>query len=288
MTFFLKHGNNTFPFNGENPFTSSPYHVFFPKGKYFLELYGASGGGDRCGKGGYTSGFLTLKSSKHLYLYVGGKGTVNPNSGTKQCLSGGWNGGGEACSLGYQSSGGGGTDIRLSQNNDYNERIIVAGGGGGDGDGVSNQHYQRFGGGDGGGTIGGSSYGESGSSHISYGSLYAHGGTQSKGGVSVHRTNNSWTNEDGKVGVGGKCVGGDNYCGAGGGGYFGGGGGYDVTGGGGGSSYIDPLYISRPKLLKSEHVGNGVIFITQIIMYSNCNSINLIKCFPLFAIILVK
>lgn len=92
-------------------------------GKYKLEVWGAQGGyrnsSDNGGKGGYTSGEITLNNKDKLYIYVGGSGN-----------SGGYNGGGTR-SIGH--GGGGATDIRL--NDSLYSRIIVAGGGGSDGAG---------------------------------------------------------------------------------------------------------------------------------------------------------
>ena len=128
MTKFLHKGNNTFNFQGPDSTSSSPIEVFFPKGKYFVELFGASGGGLSPGKGGYTYGLLKLNSPKTLYFYIGGQGINNIVQILDGCIKGGWNGGGEACSGKYQSSGGGATDIRLTKNDNYNDRIMVAGG----------------------------------------------------------------------------------------------------------------------------------------------------------------
>lgn len=90
-------------------------------GKYKLEVWGAQGGyrnySANGGKGGYTSGEITLNNNDKLYVYVGGFGN-----------SGGYNGGGTR-SIGH--GGGGATDIRL--NDSLYSRIIVAGGGGSDG-----------------------------------------------------------------------------------------------------------------------------------------------------------
>ena len=264
----LKQGNNSFPFKGDNSTNSSPYKVWFPKGKYFVELYGASGPSKLCGRGGYTYGFLDIEKPQYMYLYVGSQG-ITTKSETHLCIDGGWNGGGRACSLWNQSTGGGASDIRLSENNDYNERIIIAGCGGAAASSDESQQYDHYKGGDGGGKIGGNAYGSSGKYSIAYPILYAKGGTDSGGGEAYIKENvYNESNENGKKGIRGMCVGGDAYCGSGGGGYYGGGGGFDATGGGGGSSYYDPKYIKNGHLLRSDHFGNGIIFITKY----GCNS----------------
>ena len=275
MAIRIQKKRNTFSFNdiGEESHNSSPYEVIFPVGKYFLELYGASGGGNNGGKGGYTTGIITIHSPQTFYFYIGGKGrTVKNNVNGNTCINGGWNGGGEACSANYQSSGGGGTDIRLSKNDNYDDRIIVAGGGGGDGDGLSliKVPIPLYKGGDGGGEEGERAIGFSGHLNILYGNLYSNGGNQTNGGISTINSTNTYHNTNGGKGIGGKCAGADFYCGSGGGGYYGGGGGFDVTGGGGGSGYINTSYITNGFLYKSDHIGNGEIIVTFIRSFHSC------------------
>lgn len=109
---------------------NSAQEIILKPGKYKLECWGARGGatgtplsdGFYYGKGGYSSGELTLKKETTLYLYVGLDGRKGYS----------FNGGGYATSC----SGGGATDIRLVGGTWDNEqsllsRIIVAGGGGG-------------------------------------------------------------------------------------------------------------------------------------------------------------
>lgn len=132
-----------------------------------MECWGANGGKglaqnkliDNGGKGGYTSGAITLGRDKVLYVYVGGIGT---NAKYDSTVAGGWNGGGKGCPDGEDDEaaggGGGATDIRLV-NGDWNNvpslcsRIMVAGGGGGGSYGESSSSW--FSGGCGGGTKGG-------------------------------------------------------------------------------------------------------------------------------------
>lgn len=112
-------------------------------GKYLIETWGAEGGkgwingnpnssSDLPGKGGYTSGEVTLNGGDQLFIYVGGQGGSNP-----QFSAGGWNGGGSSDDNDGDNDdsgggGGGASDLRLNGQN-MADRIIVAGGGGGTG-----------------------------------------------------------------------------------------------------------------------------------------------------------
>ena len=263
-------GNRKYYFS----YSGSAKEVYFPRGKYLLELWGASGGGTLGGKGGYSSGKLTLLKGTKLYFYIGGQGNYSLVTNKEQCIEGGWNGGGKSCSRGYQTSGGGGTDIRLSQNSEYHDRIIVAGGGGGS---VNNATIDElYKGGFGGGEVAGSAKGKSGTYDIAYGNAYANGGSQTAGGSSLVRKGSTYQNENGKFGVGGASAGGEHNSGSGGGGYYGGGGGFDYCGGGGGSSYFNPLIIEKGLLKKGNeefngknaketgHTGNGAIRVTVL------------------------
>ena len=133
-------------------------------GAYKMECWGANGGKglaqnkliDDGGKGGYTSGVITLKKDRKLYVYVGGIGT---NAAKNTTVAGGWNGGGQGCPDGCDDEaaggGGGATDIRIVSGAWDNvpslcSRIMVAGGGGGGSYGESSSSW--FSGGCGGGT----------------------------------------------------------------------------------------------------------------------------------------
>ena len=215
------------------------YTPFYADCKYQMECWGASGGklyGDyetmsTGGRGGYTSGIITLTASiistyPKFYIYVGQQGDDwRPDHSS---CSASWNGGGAA----YNACGGGGaTDIRLQKadatdntvwNGNLEFRIMVAAGGGGAND-------YGFGGAGGGltGLTGIQSPASSGVAETS-----ATGGTQSAGGTGY---------ASGGFGYGGGDPTRDG--GAGGGGYYGGGqsniGMYGT--GGGGSSYISGL-----------------------------------------------
>ena len=117
----------------------------FTRGRYLIELWGASGGNASMfnsfslgGSGGYTSGVISLTRSLNAYFCIGTKGeSQNGGTGGK----GGYNGGGNAGNDNHDrnSAGGGGggaTDMRLSPGEcedpvNIKSRIMVAGGGGG-------------------------------------------------------------------------------------------------------------------------------------------------------------
>jgi hypothetical protein len=134
-------------------------------GLYFIEAYGAQGGGVNSsgdsysgigGKGGYAAGRVNLEEGTTLYVYVGCVG----GSANKSVAKGGFNGGGYACScsVGEPGNGGGGaSDVRLiggswDNSNGLLSRFIVAGGGGGGGEDPDDL------GGYGGGITGGQGY----------------------------------------------------------------------------------------------------------------------------------
>lgn len=139
-------------------YTGTVQSLLLPPGTYKLETWGAQGGSNAAassygitsktgGKGGYSTGQLTLLSERTVYAFVGGQGSSSGN--------GGWNGGGGGYgSSSYNASntngvsrmgcGGGATDIALTtsdmtyssyRTNRSSEsllsRMIVAGGGSG-------------------------------------------------------------------------------------------------------------------------------------------------------------
>lgn len=125
------------------PYSGSAKSIALPKGTYKLECWGAQGGnganihsgfddisGAVGGKGGYSTGILTLSSSQTVYLYAGGKGGCISSSAND--YTGGFNGGGTggvSGSMSRSGGGGGASDIRIGSNSLY-ARVIVAGGGG--------------------------------------------------------------------------------------------------------------------------------------------------------------
>ncbi len=218
-------------------------------GVYQLQVWGAQGGYRSStkygGKGGYSTGNITLTKGDTLYVYVGGAGG-NSSSNTGTVNAGGYNGGGYR--YGYKG-GGGATDIRFTSGTWNNStsllsRVIVAGGGGSDGATSKSGMY-------GGGTTGGSST----QNYTANSSYCGKGGTQTYSGYSTSYTittqatsglnTNSTSYYCGGFGFGGGGVYLSNgYGGAGGGGWYGGSGtvpdgsGDDDRGGGGGSGFV--------------------------------------------------
>lgn len=209
--------------------------ITLPAGTYKLEVWGAEGGyrstATQSGKGGYSTGVLTLTSKTTLYIYSGGSGN-SVTAVTDNIYPGGFNGGGYR----YKYKGGGGaSDIRIAQDSLY-ARVIVAGGGGSDGRAA--------------GSPGGAGGGASGIAASLGLGTYGYGGTQT--GFTTTATplasqgkTNLEANCKGGFGFGGfGCYRASGYGGAGGGGWYGGCGTYpdsssdDDKGGGGGSGYI--------------------------------------------------
>ena len=108
-------------------------------GVYFIEAWGASGGGDYGGKGAYTAGKLKLHNITTFEIVVGGQG--NPSELGPSVPKGGCNGGGNAGAGAFNSGkgeyynsgsgGGGSTDLKLSTSSKTDKRILVSGAGGG-------------------------------------------------------------------------------------------------------------------------------------------------------------
>lgn len=118
-------------------FTSATQKLTLPAGTYKLQVWGAQGGNydfHYGGSGGYSVGTLTIIENTDFYICVGGQPV--PVSTDRVVTPGGYNGGGAGFNRYYNSTytlgqgGGGGTDIRIGQDNLY-ARVIVAGGGGG-------------------------------------------------------------------------------------------------------------------------------------------------------------
>ena len=201
-------------------------------GYYYVELAGASGGGEHGGSGAITSGYITLKQNEKLYFYVGEKGNTGIDA---EAAYNGGGVGGNAFGTTISGTGGGATDVRLvggswDDTKSLISRIMVAGAGGGFTSG------SLIGG------NGGTLYGENGemTNEISKYSTFGKAGTQISGGV-AGEINGSWIGStSGTFGKGG--AGTTRYGGGGGSGYYGGGGAgvspYNFGTGGGGSSYI--------------------------------------------------
>ena len=220
--------NKTYNYPCDSYSECHPYEEKLWPGVYFFQAWGAQGGGIASvnlmgGKGGYASGYLTLKKPTKVYIYVGHHGSsYSKEDPHKYAYNGvsepGWSGG-----------GGGATDFRLFGGEDLDSkslssRILVAGGGGG-----GEYYTSHIKGGVGGGIKGGDAETNGGK-----------GGTQYAGGKAgtEYDSGKQGQNDDGHFGYGGKPV-----CdtASGGGGYYGGGSGSCVstgTGAGGGSGYV--------------------------------------------------
>jgi len=200
---------------------------------YKIECWGASGGNHSSvygGKGGYCFGMITLPYNSRFYVYVGQSGD--------ETVEHTFNGGGKANLNKRAKSGGGATDVRLTEGNtwsDFNSlksRIIIAAGGGG-----AIAHAGGCGGGNAGGLFGYDGfYTVSAPDHASL--TLATGATQTSGGMKAGSSNYAAT--DGTFGIGGDSD--EEWSSGGGSGYYGGGGGAAanciVGSGSGGSSFI--------------------------------------------------
>lgn len=245
----FKNGNSyDFPYPCTSHETCSPYEVYFQTGVYFIELWGAQGGnrtdfGVSGGKGAFVSGYLTIRRSKRLYLYIGASGI---HASDRSIFGGGGKGTNSPDHKTYGGSGGGATDLRLKYD-DLSSRIAVAAGGAG-----SLYYISNVPGGDAGGITGfDGAYGNCQSGYTT--ALVGCGGLQNS---SFPSSCNS-----GKFGIGSDS--GYNHGSGGGGGYYGGGNGRagscSISSGGGGSSYIsghpecvkNPSYILRNSIIHS-------------------------------------
>ena len=74
----------TYTFN----YTGAVQTVNLQAGSYNIEAWGANGGGSQGGKGGYSTGTLTLSSATTLYVVVGGPGGTG---GIPADINGGYN-----------------------------------------------------------------------------------------------------------------------------------------------------------------------------------------------------
>ena len=217
-------GSQTFSYTGSQQTFTVPSGVT----TITIKMWGAQGGSggyysysSNCGtggKGGYSTGNLSVTAGSTVYVYVGGKGESHSSCAekmrTNNPLQGGWNGGGDG-DYSYSGGGGGGaSDIRYNGTS-IGDRVIVAGGGGGHGNAGSSTQLSN--GGAGGGLVA-----ETKANNTQYGNRTpGAGATQSSGN----------SNGVGSTGT-------ENLTGGGGGGYYGGGAGANSTGGGGGSGYI--------------------------------------------------
>ena len=216
-------GPNTFSFD----FSTSTWS------RVKLQLYGAGGGHEKGGRGGYVEGIVELDkiASKRFWVVVGGAGsTKNTTSQGVLYTTGGYNGGGRGVSNNTEGNntggGGGATDVRLNFTEvteyDKAQRILVAGGGGG---GTSNSTND---------SQGGNAGHPNAPNVVDAGYGGADGGTQNAGGAM-----------GGSLGKGGENTNNNGWNGGGGGGYYGGGACKKLHGAGaGGSGYVDGAFVS--------------------------------------------
>lgn len=127
------------------PYSGKVQTLTLPKGVYKLECWGAQGGNYNTsyqgGKGGYSTGLLTLADNTTLYLYTGqNNNSYGSSAGNTSGTA--FNGGGYGKTVYYRSTytyscaGGGASDIRIGTDSLY-ARVIVAGGGSGSTNGSS-------------------------------------------------------------------------------------------------------------------------------------------------------
>ena len=62
-------------------YTGRPERIVLHPGRYSFELYGANGGFDNGGKGGYVSATFVATNTTELFLYVGGRGEDGRHNG---------------------------------------------------------------------------------------------------------------------------------------------------------------------------------------------------------------
>lgn len=153
--------NTMLSYSNEN----NPQKYIVPENGYYkIECWGASGGNvdsTAGGKGAYTSGIIYLSKGEEIWAYIGEKGKDGVAS--QSAKSGTFNGGGPcggSNGTSATSTGGGATDIRLSNGNwdDFNSlktRIMVAAGGGGACKAYTGSVWKRANGGYGGTITGG-------------------------------------------------------------------------------------------------------------------------------------
>ena len=136
-----KNSSLSFEYPCTSPSECAPYKISLPRGIYFLEVWGASGGDynnyKKSGEGGYSSGTLRIYQKTEIYVFVGGEGEMTSSSTADftKSMSGGYNGGGSSkyFSDSMYGTGGGASDIRILSDSPLS-RVIVAGGGAGFGE----------------------------------------------------------------------------------------------------------------------------------------------------------
>ena len=234
-------------------FTGAPQVWTAPlTGQVRIEVWGAQGGGNNAGLGGYARGTLQVTAGTQLHIFVGER---------PEGRIGGYNGGGSShvYNGSHGRGGGGGSDVRLG-GTAISNRVLVAGGGGA-----------------GGGHIGGHGSGGLGG-HGSCGPTYpdsycGRGGTATAGGAGGIRYPCGSSNDPGQNGS--LFYGGDGgrsssigWGDGGGGGWYGGGGaGGACTGsfsGGGGSGYIQSGLFTNTAASTGVRGGHGLVRISPL------------------------
>lgn len=244
-------------------------HMRLPAGKYKFQCYGGNGGSRNrwfeTSNGGYSEGVFTTLRNRNMHVYVGGSGgpahvifkhlgTIDQQHTNSTFFTSAFNGGYKIpLSLSsFSANSGGGTDIRIDDDDLYN-RIIVAGGGGAQGGFTQSTLTPTYVGGAGGGLVGGSPTSGNGTN---YG-----GGTQTESPSGSYQITGSFGN-----GGGIQYSSTSALPGSGGGGWFGGSGTYYSSnydtgkGGAGGSGFVltsETALISGYKLTYKDALTNA-------------------------------
>lgn len=113
VTVYAQWEGKSYEFN----YTGKVQSISLAAGTYSLDCYGAQGGGTNGGKGGRSTGTITLTSPTTLNVYVGGQGSKASSIGQ----GGGYNGGGNAYNGGY----GGGGMTHISTVNTDNQKATA-------------------------------------------------------------------------------------------------------------------------------------------------------------------
>lgn len=126
---------NDYDYIASAHYWKEPYSIFTaPVDAYYqLETWGAQGGRDTGGYGGYSTGVIKLNKGDNLYIYIGNKPAM-----TNDYSVGGYNGGGYSCNSNLACGGGGGathiakiTGLLKDLSSNIDDILLVSGGGGG-------------------------------------------------------------------------------------------------------------------------------------------------------------
>ncbi len=239
--------------------------ILLPRGEYYLEVWGASGGKSQhatmtANTGGYTKAKYSILSTagQTIWVVTGGQG-----AGSGRTPTGGYNGGGSGGKASSDSAGGGGAThfataqgLLNSLNSNRTAVLVVAGGGGGNG-------CSNWNGGKGGGGSVAATAGTGGSSYKPGGAGATSSGIGAQGSVTNVTTKPTF-------GLGGSSSTSTSLygCGGGGGGYWGGWPGNNISGGGasggGGSGFCGNGATLVSGTAGTAPYGNGKARITVI------------------------